>query len=119
MKEGDRNFAYFLGLAKSRQSKKTITQLYNEKGEITRDHEKILNLEVKYYKDLYTSTNPNLQETQNYLYDIKEHKKLSESESDTEEECTVAIFKMKLNRAPGLDGLNFEFYRKFWVELKL
>ncbi|XP_071150121.1 uncharacterized protein [Mytilus edulis] len=124
VEEGEKNSAYFLGLAKSRQSKKTITQLYDEKGEITRDHEKILNLEVKYYKDLYTSTNPNLQETQNYLKDIKKHKKLSESESDacegeiTEEECTEAIFKMKLNRAPGLDGLNVEFYRKFWVELK-
>lgn len=25
---------------------------------------------------------------------------------------------MKLNKAPWLDGLNVEFYRKFWEELK-
>jgi len=36
----------------------------------------------------------------------------------TLEECTNAIFKMKLNKAPGLDGLNVEFYRKFWNNLK-
>ena len=36
----------------------------------------------------------------------------------TIEECTNAIFKMKLNKAPGLDGLSVEFYRKFWNSLK-
>jgi hypothetical protein len=25
---------------------------------------------------------------------------------------------MKLNKAPGLDGLSVEFYRKFWNSLK-
>ena len=36
----------------------------------------------------------------------------------TIEECTNAICKMKLNKAPGLDGLSVEFYRKFWNNLK-
>jgi hypothetical protein len=50
--------------------------------------------------------------------------KLSNNESEkcegeiTIEECTNAIFKMKLNKAPGLDGLSVEFYRKFWNSLK-
>jgi hypothetical protein len=33
----------------------------------------------------------------------------------TIEECTNVIFKMKLNKAPGLDGLSVEFYRKFFT----
>ena len=30
----------------------------------------------------------------------------------TIEECKNDIFKMKLNKAPGLDGLSVEFYKK-------
>lgn len=54
---------------------------------------------------------------------LKTIKKHSESESDisegeiTVEECTEAVFKMKLNRGPGLDGLIVEFYSKFRKEL--
>jgi hypothetical protein len=36
----------------------------------------------------------------------------------TIEECTNAIFKMKLNKAPGLNGLSVKFYRKFWNSLR-
>ena len=54
-----------------------------------------------------------------YIENTKVHNKLSNNESEkcegeiTIEECTNAIFKMKL-KAPGLDGLSVEFYRKFW-----
>jgi hypothetical protein len=34
------------------------------------------------------------------------------------EECTEAIFKMKLNKSPGIDGLTVEFYRTFWESIK-
>ena len=36
----------------------------------------------------------------------------------TIKECENSIFKMKLNRAPGIDGLSVEFYRTFWDDLK-
>ena len=124
IEEGEKNSAYFLGLEKTRQSRKTISQLYDENKQTTIDQEKILKLEVQYYKNLYSSNNPELKEIEQYLENIKEHKKLGDHESNkcegeiTEEECNEAIFKMKLNRAPGLDGLNVEFYRKFWTDIK-
>lgn len=31
----------------------------------------------------------------------------------TAEECSAAIYKMKLDKSPGLDGFTVEFYRKF------
>ena len=55
-----------------------------------------------------------------YIENIKVQNKLSNNESEkceeeiTIEDCTNTIFKMKLNKAPGLDGLSVEFYRKFW-----
>ena len=58
------------------------------------------------------------------MKNVKEYKKLNELDSTscegeiTIEECTNAIFKMKLNRSPGLDGLNVEFYRHFWNDIK-
>ena len=33
------------------------------------------------------------------------------------EECTEAIFKMKLNKSPGIDGLTVEFNRSFWESI--
>ena len=37
----------------------------------------------------------------------------------TIEECSRSVFQMKLNKAPGIDGLTVEFYRTFWPFLKL
>ena len=31
----------------------------------------------------------------------------------------MLFLKMKLNKAPELDGLSVEFYRKFWNNLKI
>jgi hypothetical protein len=35
------------------------------------------------------------------------------------EECINAIFKMRLSRSPGYDGITAEFYRQFWESLKM
>jgi hypothetical protein len=83
-----------------------------------------MEIEVDYYKKLYKSTNPD-DKLKNYIENTKVHNKLSSNESEkcegeiTIEECTNAIFKMKLNKAPGLDGLSVEFYRKFWNNLTM
>ena len=37
VEEEEKNSAYFLGIEKSRQSSKTITQLYDRKGQVTKD----------------------------------------------------------------------------------
>ena len=47
------NTSYFLGIEKTRQNKKTITQLYDENIRITYDQNVVLKLEVNYYK-IYT-----------------------------------------------------------------
>jgi hypothetical protein len=61
-----------------------------------------------YYKTLYKSTNPDNDKLKKYIENTKVHNKLSNNESEkfegeiTIEECTNAIFKMKLNKAPAV-----------------
>jgi hypothetical protein len=75
-------------------------------------------------KKLYQSTNIENEKLKKYNENAKVQNKLSNNESEkregeiTIEECTNAIFKMKLNKAPGLDGLSVEFKRKFWNNAK-
>jgi len=78
-----------------------------------------MEIEVNYYKKLYTSTNPDNKKLKKYIENTKVQNKVSNNESNkcegeiTIEEYTNAILKMKLNKAPGLDGLSVEFYRIF------
>ena len=59
-----------------------------------------------------------------YIYDTELDSKLTDEQKTlcdgllTIDECTDAIFSMKTNKSPGLDGLTVEWYRKFWEKLK-
>lgn len=124
IEEGEKNTKFFASLEKSRQAKKTITALKDENGNITSNQTNILNVEKKYYENLYCSTDPDEAAINNYINDTKINHKLKDSESKhlegelSIEECTQAVFNMKINKSPGLDGLTVEFYRTFWEELK-
>ena len=101
-----------------------MNELYDKNGKSTTDQNEIIEIGVDYYKKLYKSTNPDNDKLKKYIENTKVHNKLSNNESEkcereiTIEECKNAIFKMNLNRAPGLDGLSVEFNRKFWNSLK-
>jgi hypothetical protein len=68
-----------------------------------------------------TSTNPDKQNLNDYIYRTKLESKINQEDLNvcdgqlSVEECTEAIFKMKLNKSPGIDELTVEFYRKFVV----
>ena len=57
-----KNTKYFLGLEKSRQTRKTINSLYDQNGVITRQQTKILQLGKSYYENMCKSTHPNIEE---------------------------------------------------------
>ena len=122
--EGEKNSKFFLGLEKSRQMKKTISALKNKFGQIEENPAQILEIEKEFYENLYKSTYPNNEDIKQYISDTIIDHKLSEKEGVplggelTLEECTDAVFKMKLNKSPGMDGLSVEFYQTFWNNLK-
>ena len=50
IEEGEKNTAFFLGLEKTRQTKKAINELYDKNGKSTTDQNEIMEIEVDYYK---------------------------------------------------------------------
>ena len=72
-----------------------------------------------YYETLYQSKNIDDTDIDNYLSNcnIPELSPIEKETCDffpTIEECREAVFNMKPNKSPGLDGLTGEFYKCFW-----
>jgi len=53
IEEGEQNTAFFLGLEKTRQTKKAMNELYDKTGRSTTDQNEIMEIEVDYYKKNY------------------------------------------------------------------
>ena len=58
VEEGEKNSKFFLGLEKSRQTRKVITALADKDGNIVKEQENILDLARSYYYKLYSSNHP-------------------------------------------------------------
>jgi hypothetical protein len=122
---GEKNNGYFLGLEKKRQIKKSITKLLDDEGNMITNQRDILDKIKYYYKKLYTSTSPDKQNLNDYIYRTKLESKVKQEDMKvcdgqlSVEECTEAIFKVKLNKSPGIDGLSIEFYRTFLGKYKI
>ena len=110
------NYAYFLGLEKQRQIKKSINKLIDENNEKITDQMHILSTIKSYYEQLYTTCYPDENLTSNYIFDTKLENRLQDQDQSicdgkvTEEDCSNAINNMKSNKALGLDGLTVELY---------
>ena len=103
-----------------RQSRNCITCLKDENGCIKTSDTDIVNTAYKFYQNLYTSSQIEDTEIDNYLSSLNTEKTLSDLEKDscegeiTFDECKSAVSKMKINKSPRLDGICIEFYKKLW-----
>lgn len=119
VEEGEKNTAFFARLENRHQTNNTITKL---EGNIENDSD-ILNEIMKFYKKLYTSSNPDIENIKTYLHQTKMNNILSEDDKNicegliSKDECSSVIKHMKNNKSPGLDGLPIEFYKAFWSEI--
>jgi hypothetical protein len=121
--EGNKASKLFLNLEKSRGNAKTIKKLKTGSGETTSDKDTILNMEAKFYKELFTSTNKTKDrqtiEEERGMFNI-EGKKLKDESHDSltkpieEQEIWTIIKNNPPDKSPGTDGLNNEFYREYW-----
>lgn len=124
VEDGERSTAYFLKLENHRQSYSRITGLKKDKGETVTSEKEILKEACHFYKTLYDSNkNSSLEDINAYLNTVDIDSKLDNTSQTiceglvTEEEATSVIEKLPKNKAPGLDGLTYEFYNKLWAVL--
>lgn len=123
MEDGEKNTSYFLSLEKRNGENKLITQLkIKEKKKVVTDPQQILREVKRFYEDLYKSNCINPEHVHDYVF-LQEVNELSQDEKQKCEglmnlsECKKAVFSMKRNKAPGMDGLPIEFYQVFWNEI--
>ncbi|KAG7584349.1 Ribonuclease H-like superfamily [Arabidopsis suecica] len=120
MQLGDNNSKYFHALTKQRRARNRITGLHDENGIWSAEDKDIQNIAVSYFKDLFTTTNPqafeeSLAEVQTMITDP-----INDFLTAPATECEVraALFMMHPDKAPGPDGMTALFFQKAWITIK-
>lgn len=117
--EGEKNTSYFLGLEKKNQTNNTIKELKDVNNKKINTNSEIIKEICNFYENLYTTKSIDCNKISNYINDIKcptlnDQDKLICDALPTQDECKEAVFNVKNNKSPGLDGLPCEFYKCFW-----
>ena len=127
VQEGEKNTAYFLGLEKARINSNKITSVYDDKGGSVNEPTKVIGEIKKYFANIYKE-----EKTDKYIIDNLDRfsntvsipqlsdidKGMLESEI-TLDEVTSALKGMNAGSSPGLDGIPTEFYKFFWLDIKM
>ena len=124
--EGEKPTKYFMSLEKQNYINKTIKKIHDPTGKIYSKQEDILDQVKKYYLDLFSNHDQTLKTDQidNFFADLDspkltnlQCKQLNEPISTTE--LSITLKNMKNNKVPGLDGFTAEFYKMFWLKIKI
>ena len=112
---------YFLNLEKSKQKRKTILQLENDKDERISDQKQVLKEIRDFYEKLYCSKNMvDIRYTDNLqIPKISKEDKISLGSEITIDEISQALSELKNGKCGGTDGLSADFYKVFWDKLKV
>ena len=126
VEEGEKNTKYFLNLEKRNFNIKYIRKLITKDNEEITSLKDIINEEMQFYQDLYTSKSKdegNISEGQNFfeqnrIPQLPNLEKIMCDEVLTLEEMTKALKLLPNNKSPGSDGFTTNFYKFFWIDIK-
>ncbi|KAF7811747.1 cysteine desulfurase mitochondrial-like [Senna tora] len=108
---------------KKRHTQNHISALINDHGEWISNYEHIEEMGLRYFSDIFTeasSTNSDqiLLQLRNYdILELSTHHSASLTNPFSMEEIMSAFKQMKLDSAPGTDGMNCRFFKRFWGEI--
>ncbi len=109
--------SFFFDLEKKTVDKKILGCLKLPEGRRITDCHGIISYALSFYEDLYKAELCNEEMADLLLQDLPQFSEGEKSILDkllTFDELSVAVQEMSSGKAPGLDGLNAEFYRHFW-----
>ena len=119
--KGERMSKYYFNLEKRNYMSKTMYIVKKSDGSLTKDYREILNLQFKFYDNLYTS-NPRVKF--DLLPDADAPHLPQETRDKLEKTISMdkvfdALMTLWAGKVSGGDGLSLELYRELWTELKL
>lgn len=112
-REGDLTTKFFHAITKQRRFKNKIMSLLNFAGSLAEDEEKLVAIDISYFRDLFTTSNPELidEALANVTTTIYDRLDVDLTSLVSEWEVNLARFAMHPEKTPGPDGPTSLFYQ--------
>ncbi|XP_061371304.1 uncharacterized protein LOC133313908 [Gastrolobium bilobum] len=116
LKYGDKNTRFFHSSTVARRRHNRIVALRNDNGDWVADKEDLINMAVKYFENLFTADEEELEEypVKVFFPGLSNKEKKVMSRIPSHEEIRKTIFKMGKFKALGPDGLQTVFFQSHW-----
>lgn len=120
--DSDRNTTYFHVVANQRSRKKRVDVLEDVNVQLVTNQKGVIDIVVGFYKNLFAKEDrPNIKLADDFqspddFVSIEENELLTRLFS--EEEIKTVVFSCYADGAPGLDGISFMFYQRYWEVIK-
>ncbi|CAH9143861.1 unnamed protein product, partial [Cuscuta epithymum] len=115
MRDGDMNTKFFHAAATSRKQRNKICMLTKPDGSLSTSREGMCSIVKEYFSDIFslgdTEYGPVIKTIKPCVNNAANNMLTASFEV---EEFRTAIFQMHSDKAPGPDGLNPAFYKRFW-----
>lgn len=116
--KGEKYSIYELGESIKRQNKTYIRSMKKTEGEVLSTTKEILAYCTSYYNNIYKREDTNAQAQFTFINAVKrtidEKKKTKLVEEVSNEEIHQIIKLLPKHKSPGIDGIGYEFYTRFW-----
>ncbi|CAN1218975.1 Transposon TX1 uncharacterized 149 kDa protein [Linum perenne] len=119
LREGDRNTKFFHASVIQRKLKNSINKLKDENDTWVEDHSQLQNHVTEFFKKLFTKRSDlgDLRADVNLHRVVSDEMNVDLTKPISIEEIKQAAFSLGASKAPGPDGFNGVFFRKFWSSL--
>ena len=118
LKDMDAPTSFFFNLERSVAQRKQMTCLKLPGGRVTTNPGEMRSHAMNFYADLFRAEPCSMECREDLLEGLPQLSSAEKASLDRElslEELTDAVNQMSSGRAPGIDGLSTDFFKRFWI----